>query len=191
MEDKRAKNDDDDLTVLPPKKRGRPLLLKADLDQKLQLYITARIVLAAARGIVSAFDQSSLTDHGGHIQLNRHWAYSLLNRMKFVKRKVTTANSKYSNVDFVKLKRQFLEDVVTTVEMDKIPAEMILNWDQTAVKIVPSSILRGLWSERVQSELMLLEQTTSVQAPCSITSTISFCHMLSMLEMATVKTHQL
>ena len=69
MEDKRAKNDDDDLTVLPPKKQGRPLLLKADLDQKLQLYITARIVLAAARGIVSAFDQSSLTDHGGHIQL--------------------------------------------------------------------------------------------------------------------------
>ena len=59
--------------------------------------------------------------------------------MKFVKRKVTTAKSKHSKVDLVELKRQFLEDVVTTVKMDEIPVQMILDWDQTAVKIVPSS----------------------------------------------------
>jgi len=28
--------------------------------------------------------------------------------------------------------------VVTTVEMEEIPPELILNWDQTGIKIVPS-----------------------------------------------------
>ena len=59
--------------------------------------------------------------------------------MNFVKRKATTAKSKHSNADFVRMKQQFLADVVTTVEMEEIPAELILNWDQTAIKIVPSS----------------------------------------------------
>ena len=45
--------------------------------------------------------------------------------MKFVKRKVTTAESKHSFVDFDRLKKAFLKDIVTTVEMEEIPAEMI------------------------------------------------------------------
>ena len=47
--------------------------------------------------------------------------------------------SKHSIADFTQLKQQFLADVVTTVEMEEIPAELILNWDQTGVKIVPPS----------------------------------------------------
>ena len=33
----------------------------------------------------------------------------------------------------------FLNDVVATVTMKEIPAELILNWDQTGIKVVPSS----------------------------------------------------
>ena len=33
----------------------------------------------------------------------------------------------------------FLRDVYTTVQMEDIPPEMIVNWDQTGVKIVPTS----------------------------------------------------
>ena len=59
--------------------------------------------------------------------------------MKFVKRKVTTAKSKHTVAEFQRLKEEFLQDVVTTVEMEEIPSELILNWDQTGIKIVPSN----------------------------------------------------
>jgi len=146
---KRAAEDGDDVTVLPPKKRGRPVLLGEDLDMKVQLYlkkvregggvVSARIAMAAARGILLSCDRSRLVEFGGHVQVNRHWAYSLLSRMKFKKRKVTTAKSKYSIANFTQLKETFLNDIVATVEMEEIPAELILNWDQTGIKIVPSN----------------------------------------------------
>ena len=59
--------------------------------------------------------------------------------MKFVKRKVTTAKSKHSVADFEHLKQEFLKSLVETVQMEDIPAELILNWDQTGIKMVPSS----------------------------------------------------
>ena len=49
------------------------------------------------------------------------------------------AKSNHSNADFARLKQQFLGDMVTIVDMEEIPAKLILNWDQTGVKIVSSS----------------------------------------------------
>ena len=63
----------------------------------------------------------------------------LLHRMNFVKRKATTANSKYAITDYDCVKKEFLEDVVATVEMEEIPPELVLNWDQTGIRIVPSN----------------------------------------------------
>lgn len=71
--------------------------------------------------------------------LKTQWGYSVLSRMKFVKRKVTTAKSKHASAHLTQLKETFLNDVVTTVEMEEIPAELSMNWDQTGIKIVPSS----------------------------------------------------
>ena len=65
--------------------------------------------------------------------------YSLLRRMNFIKRKMTTAKSWYSISDFGRLKEEYLKEVVTMVEMEEIPPELILNWDQTGIKIVPSN----------------------------------------------------
>ena len=59
--------------------------------------------------------------------------------MDFVKRKATTAKSKLSVESFASVKRQFLADVASTVQMEEIPMELILNFDQTGIKIVPSS----------------------------------------------------
>ena len=73
------------------------------------------------------------------MELNRQWAHSLLKRMKFVQRKATTAKSKASEANFAEQKKVFLNDVVATVTMEEIPAELILNWDQTGIKVVPSS----------------------------------------------------
>ena len=58
--------------------------------------VTTRLVIAAARGILLSCDRSILAKFGGHVRRNRHWAYSLLTCMKFVRRKVTTNKSKHS-----------------------------------------------------------------------------------------------
>ena len=59
--------------------------------------------------------------------------------MNFVQRKATTAISKYSVSNFAEVKKSFLASVVETVSMEEIPPELILNWDQTGIMIVPST----------------------------------------------------
>ena len=78
----------DEIAELPPKKRGRRLLLGKNMDEQLQLYlkkirdqggiVTASVAVAAARGIVMAVDRQQLAEFGGHIKLSREWAYHLL-----------------------------------------------------------------------------------------------------------------
>lgn len=101
--------------------------------------MSARMVIAAARGIVMTYDKHMLEEFGGHVQLNRYWAHSMMTRMEFVKRRASTAKSKHSVANFAELKQLFLNDVVTTVTMEDIPPELIMNWDQTGIKLVPSS----------------------------------------------------
>ena len=132
--------------TLPQKKRGRPFLLGRELDDKVQAYlvkvreaggaVSARI---AVRGVLLSYDKTRLEEFGGSVRLGKSWAHSLLQRMNFVQRKATTAKSKQSNADFAMLKKSFLEDVFTTVTMEDVPPELILNWDQTGIKLVPSS----------------------------------------------------
>ena len=149
VKENKGDSSDDDITELPPKKRGRPLLLGKNLDKQVQLYlrkmrenggvVTVSVVVAAARGIVMSRDRTQLAEFGGHIQLTRQWAYHLLSCMNFVKRKATTAKSKQTPTDFAAAKAAFLNDVVAVVTMDDIPPELVLNWDQTGIHLVPAS----------------------------------------------------
>ena len=66
--------------------------------------VSAGIAMA---GILLSCNRSRLAEFGGDVELNRQWAYSLLKRMKFVKRKATTTESKHSIADFTRLKQQF------------------------------------------------------------------------------------
>ena len=91
---RKRRGEDEHIESLPEKKRGRGFLIGDDLDHLLQLYlrkirsnggpVTARIAIAAARGLLRAENQYKLVEYGGHIKLNRHWAYSLFKRMNFV-----------------------------------------------------------------------------------------------------------
>ena len=92
--------------------------------------------MAAARGILLKCNQRMLAECGGHIELNRFWARSLLRRTNFVQRKVSTAKSKHTVANLASLKRSFLSDFHTTVTMEEIPAELIFNWDQTGIKFL-------------------------------------------------------
>ena len=87
---KRKQHDDDEICYCL-KRRGRSVLLGEDLDAKLQLYlkyvhsgggiVSSRI---AARGLLLSYDKYRLAEFGGPVHLNRHWAYSLIKRTKFV-----------------------------------------------------------------------------------------------------------
>ena len=110
LEKQRKAEDGGEIVCLFPKKRGRPFILGKDLDAKVQMYlkkvresggaVLARIVMAAAHGIVLFSDKSMLVEFGGHVQFSRHWAHSLLKRMNFVQRKATTAKSKQTVENF-------------------------------------------------------------------------------------------
>ena len=81
---------------LPPKKGNRPLLLGAELDARIQLYIKEipknRVVIntsfamAAAEGIIMYHDANLVAKNEGPIVITKHWARALLTRMCFVKR---------------------------------------------------------------------------------------------------------
>ena len=169
LRQKRGAEDGGDITALPLKKRGRRVLLGQELDMKVQMYlkkvrdgggaVSARIAMAATRGILLKCDRTKLAEFGGPVQLNRYWAHSLLKRMKFVQRKAITARSKHTIANFNELKESFLTDVVTTVTMEEIPPDLILNWDQTGIKIV-----HGPWNDRVQSEYRWLVSTISARS---------------------------
>ena len=136
---KRNQQDEGDIQFLPVKKRGRSVLLGEDVDMKVQAYlkkvrdeggvVSARIAMAAARGILLSCDRSRLVEFRGHVNLSRQWAYSLLKRMKFVRRKATTSKSKYTVANFEEQKKSFLDEVVTTVSMEEISPELLMNWD--------------------------------------------------------------
>lgn len=135
------------MTELQPNKRGRKFLLGAELDSKVQTFvnnirisggvINTAIVMASGRGIVLAKDRSMLYENGGHIQISKSWAVSLLKRMGMVKRNGTTSK-KVINVDnFENEKEKFLKNIKSKIELNDIPPQLIINWDQTGLHVVP------------------------------------------------------
>lgn len=95
--------------------------------------------MVAARGILLKCNRSVLAEFGGPVELNRNWAHSLLKRMKFVQRKATTSKGKHLPANFADLRSSFLSDVTAIVTMEEIFPDIVLNWDQTGIKFVPSS----------------------------------------------------
>ena len=85
------------------------------------------LCMGAAQGILKYYGKEDLAE-----LINRQWAYSVLKRMKFVRRKATTSKSKYTFADFAELKKSFLRSVVETVTMEEISPQLGIN-------IIPSS----------------------------------------------------
>ena len=124
-------------------------MLGNDLDEKVQQYIksvreqggvvSSGVVMAAARGILLSCAKEKLVEFGGYIDLYRHWAFSFLKHMDFVKRKATTSKSEYSIKKFAEAKKSFLKSAREIVVMEEIPPQLVRNWYQTGLNIVPSS----------------------------------------------------
>ena len=94
------------------------------------------VVLVASKAIVQHHNKKLAHDNGGPITLTRHWARSILERINFVKRKATTA-AKIEPSHFDELKEHYLLDIKVVVETEKVPSELVFNWDHTGINIVP------------------------------------------------------
>ena len=144
---KRAEHSEDmSVKRLPEKRRGRPSFLGEELDRQVRAYLTCfrengavvntAIAIGCAEGIVRSKDSNLLSCNGGHISLTKDWAKSLLRRMGYVKRRAST-KAKVTVQDFEDVKAQFLLDIKAVAEMDEVPSELIINWDQTGIHYVP------------------------------------------------------
>ena len=148
--EKKVKAKETDLRVksLPSAKRGRPLLLGEELDKQVQEYIralrneggvvTIPVTMAVGTAIVESNNRMLLSKHGGSIEITNNWARSLLHHMSFVKRREGSTR-KIAVANFDEIKEQFLLDIQAVTMMEEIPFDLILNWDQTGIHVVPGS----------------------------------------------------
>ena len=124
-------------------------MLGEELDDKMKNYVQglringapigSNIVMAAGEGLIKAHDRTMLVEHRGHIQITKSWAMSLLKRMGFVKRTATTKSTPgMSSEVFERMKAVFLKQVARMVKLRDIPDSLIINLDQTGVKLVPT-----------------------------------------------------
>ena len=91
----------------------------------------------SGEGVLQARDLSKLSVNGGPILIPKGWEKSVLRRMEYSKRKGMNAN-KILVSHFEEVKEYFLADITTEVMMNEIPDDLIINWDQTPLHIVPT-----------------------------------------------------
>ena len=138
-----------EMRSLPKLKTGWKFMPGEQLDAKVKEYVQvlrsagtligSSIVMAAGEGIFRAHDRTLLVQHGGHIQITKTWALSLLKRMGFVKRKATTkSTSSMSGEEFERVKAEFLKQAAGMVQLRNIPDSLIINLDQMGLELVPT-----------------------------------------------------
>ena len=66
--------------------------------------MNARVVIAAAEGIVTETDRTLLFKKGGYIKLSLDWAYPLLKKMGYVKRKAAQTRTAFTQEEFAAVK---------------------------------------------------------------------------------------
>ena len=127
----------ENVSKLPKKDRGRPLLLgKYDAELLEYMYIRnirefGGIVISSAKGLLKFHDPDVLQT----LDLGKTWAESVL-CLGYTKRKGTkVARSKLE--DFEKTKMDYIERIEKCVNEHNIPDDLILNWDQTGVNLIP------------------------------------------------------
>jgi hypothetical protein len=125
---------------LPKSPRGKPLLLGEKLDEEVQNWIrkvrlngevvNARIVMAGAEAIVQKHARHKLSKYGGHIDIKKCFAVSILRHLGFDKRK-GTKSVKQLPTDFEEIKHSYIEKITN------VPDSLIINWDETGCQLIP------------------------------------------------------
>ena len=151
----------DPIRLLPTKKQGRPLLLGQELHQIVQEVIrdtrrsggviNTTIVVATTKGVITAKNPTLLLENGGHLNATSSYAKSVLKRMEYMKRKCSNAG-KVTVERFEEAKEEFLADIKAEVLMHDIPLDLVFNWDQTGIQLVPT----GEWTMHQAKDKIIL-----------------------------------
>ncbi len=133
---------------MQPEPRGRPVKLGEELDNQVQEHIKGiraaggvinqTIVIATGYGIAMNHNRTMLKEYGGSLELDRARAASIMRRMGYMRRKGTKAAHSLPD-NFQQEKEKFLATITNIVKKHDIPEQLIVNFDQTQVKIVPAS----------------------------------------------------
>ena len=94
-------------------------------------------MIATGKGIV--MDKASdFSTASPDIYLTKDWAKYFMKPMGMVKRRTST-RAKTTVINFDAIKETFLQDIKHSMLMDKIPLELVINFDQTGIHYVSVS----------------------------------------------------
>ena len=179
---KADKWDPSSVAVLPWKPRGLPTLMGKELDERVMDYlfatretggvINSHVIISTAKGVASVFNPSLLQVNSGFLGPDRKtFAESLLARMNYTKRKGTkTAKKVPDNLE--NIHKRFSKEIKDKMREASVLPEMVINFDETGVPIVPQSQWMMAEQGAKQVPLTALDdkrQITAVLA-CSLSS---------------------
>lgn len=90
--------------------------------RKAGTHVNVPVVLTAAERVIIAKNRSLLLKYGGHTELNRPWAVSILQWIGFVQRRGST-QTKVSDQQIIRTKYTYLSQISEMVKAHKIPPE--------------------------------------------------------------------
>ena len=136
-------NEDETINAIHEKKRGCPTKLPADCEEKLlqrvELYsrtgrhLTAKHLIRMAYSICKRMHPI----YASRMKLGKAWTQSFFRRIKYCRRKVTRAARRFPSFPEIE-KIGFLKKVVKAEEDYSIPPQLIMNFDQTGIQLVPT-----------------------------------------------------
>ena len=122
------------------------MLLGKNLDEQVQEYIlklhehgcavNATVVITAAGGLTRVIEPTRLSECGGPATLSVSWAKSLLKLINFTR---VSTKSLAPSLDVEEAQKEFLSKLMEAVELHEVPSDLIINWDQTGILLVPSA----------------------------------------------------
>ena len=98
--------------------------------------VNYNILIAVAVGVITANDRTLLKENGGTIELGRKECESIFKQLNFVKRKSTPSKAISATGLLPEIGLTYHKSVNKAVNTYKIPAELIINTDQTTLLFV-------------------------------------------------------
>ena len=133
--------------------------------------ISGAVISGAIHGILSVEDSSKLADNGGNIDVNdRSIIQRMYKRYGLVKRRGTSGRA-YIDIDEMnRTKSQFVKEIEKLVIDNSIPAELIINYDETGLPICPvgdyTMDVKGATNVHIANKgiLVIIIQTLIIQS---------------------------
>ena len=118
-------------------------------------------------------NKALLDEFGGEVKLTKEWGRSILRRMCFTKHR-ENSKTKMLLENFAEIRDNYLIDIQSVIEMENIPSDLVINWDQTAIQLVPSSswTMERKGTKRV--EISALNDKRHIMAVFACTLSCSF-----------------